>query len=238
MRVAAMAFSLEDIVPWGRSYAEYLAMFNLGEAELARRILGCGDGPAGFNAGLSQRGGQVVSVDPVYAFDAGQIEARIAAVYPTVLAQARANREDFVWEAIASVEHLGAIRMEAMNCFLADFAAGKRQGRYLTSALPVLPFPDQAFDLALCSHLLFLYSAHFDLEFHLQALLEMLRVAKEARIFPVLQLDGAPSPYIGPVCERLAAAGFACALQGVAYEFQRGGNQMLRIYPQDMPCPA
>ncbi|MEM6717567.1 MAG: SAM-dependent methyltransferase, partial [Cyanobacteria bacterium P01_C01_bin.147] len=45
-----MAITLDTIVPWGRSYAEYVAMFNLTEADLAGRILGCADGPAAFNA--------------------------------------------------------------------------------------------------------------------------------------------------------------------------------------------
>lgn len=65
-----MAFELSGVVPWGRSYAEYVAMFALSDEDLNRRILGCGDGPAAFNAGLTGRGGSVVSVDPLYAFSA------------------------------------------------------------------------------------------------------------------------------------------------------------------------
>ena len=58
-----MGFTLEKVVPWGRSYEEYLCMFDLSETDLQRRILGCGDGPAGFNAMMKQRGGRVVSFD-------------------------------------------------------------------------------------------------------------------------------------------------------------------------------
>lgn len=65
-----MAFELSRVVPWGRSYAEYVAMFALSDEDLKRRILGCGDGPAALNAGLTGRGGSVVSVDPLYAFSA------------------------------------------------------------------------------------------------------------------------------------------------------------------------
>lgn len=60
-----MALTLNEIVPWGRSYAEYRQMFALTTVELGQRILGCADGPAAFNAGLTQRGGQVISVDPL-----------------------------------------------------------------------------------------------------------------------------------------------------------------------------
>ncbi len=44
---------LENVVPWGRSLAEYQAMFALSEEELQKRILGCGDGPASFNAEMT-----------------------------------------------------------------------------------------------------------------------------------------------------------------------------------------
>lgn len=44
-----MSFTLSEVVPWGRSYDEYLAMFSLSPEDLWQKILGCGDGPAGFN---------------------------------------------------------------------------------------------------------------------------------------------------------------------------------------------
>ena len=44
-----MDFRYQDIVPWGRSFDEYLGMFDLSEDDLARDIVGVGDGPASFN---------------------------------------------------------------------------------------------------------------------------------------------------------------------------------------------
>ena len=44
-----MSFHLRDVVPWGRSYDEYVRMFALSEADLASKMLGCADGPASFN---------------------------------------------------------------------------------------------------------------------------------------------------------------------------------------------
>jgi hypothetical protein len=35
-----MSFTLEKVVPWGRSYEEYIDMFALTEAELGLRIEG------------------------------------------------------------------------------------------------------------------------------------------------------------------------------------------------------
>jgi len=104
-------------------------MFGLTKADLALHILGCGDGPAAFNSALTKRGGNVVSVDPVYALNAEQIRGRISENYGAVMTQLRENHRDYVWEVIPSVEQLGSLRMSAMETFLADFAAGKQEGR-------------------------------------------------------------------------------------------------------------
>ena len=222
-----MGFALDGVVPWGRSFDEYRAMFGLTESDLQGRLLGCGDGPAGFNAELTRRGGRVTSVDPLYACRASEIRGRIQATYETVMAQVRANRDAYVWDVIGSVEELGRVRMAAMAAFLDDFEAGKLSGRYIAGELPVLPFADGEFDLALSSHFLFLYSRQLTEEFHLRALLEMLRVAQEVRVFPLLALDGSPSLHVGRVCERLVALGFRASVVGVPYEFQQGGDRML-----------
>lgn len=151
-------FTLDQVVPWGRSFDEYQRMFALSTGDLGRRILGCGDGPAAFNAEATRRGAHVLSCDPLYRYTRAQIAERIEATAPEVLAQTRRNAEEFVWGTpIASVEALGEVRMGAMREFLADYDAGKAAGRYVEAELPSLPFPDGAFDLALCSHFLFLY---------------------------------------------------------------------------------
>ena len=224
-----MGFTLDKVVPWGRSYDEYVSMFDLTEADLELRILGCGDGPAAFNSALTQRGGNIVSIDPVYAFNAEQIRIRISETYETVMTQMHKNHGDYVWGVIPSVEQLGNIRMSAMETFLADFDAGKLEGRYLPGELPSLPFANGQFDIALSSHFLFLYSAHLFAEFHLDALHEMLRVSQEVRVFPLLTLNGAPSPHLQFVIEQLVNHGFGAAIKRVPYEFQRGGNEMLVI---------
>lgn len=226
-----MGFTLDKVVPWGRSYDEYVSMFGLTQSDLEHRILGCGDGPAAFNSTLSKRGGNIVSVDPIYIFDATQIKSRISDTYETVMTQMRKNKSDYVWRAIPSVEQLGSVRMSAMETFLADFEMGKQEGRYIAGELPSLPFKSGQFDIALSSHFLFLYSAHLSAEFHLQALQEMLRVAREVRVFPLLALDSTPSPHLDFVGKNLVNNGFDVEVKRVPYEFQRGGNEMLAIKP-------
>lgn len=227
-----MGFTLDKVVPWGRSYDEYIRMFGLTEGDLELRVLGCGDGPAAFNSALSKCGSNVVSVDPIYVFDTAQIRSRVSDTYEAVMTQMRKNKNDYVWgRAIPSVEQPGNVRMSAMEIFLADFETGKQEGRYIAGELPSLPFKSGQFDIALSSHFLFLYSAHLSAEFHLQALQEMLRVAREVRVFPLLALDSTPSPHLDFVSKHLENHGFGVEVKRVPYEFQRGGNEMLAIKP-------
>ena len=68
-----------------------------------------------------------------------------------------------------------------------------------------------------------------DLQFHISAIREMCRVAREARIFPLLRLGAKPSPHVPGVVEHFGNAGYEVDIVTVIYEFQRGGNKMLRI---------
>ena len=222
-----MPLKYKEIVPWGRNYDEYVRMFDLQEQDLQMRILGCGDGPASFNCERRRLGGKTVSVDPLYQFAAGDIRRRIGETYSDVLRQTGENRDKFRWDAIPTVEELGRIRMRAMNVFLADYLSPGREGRYIAGALPSLPFDDQQFDIALSSHLLFLYSGHLSEAFHQAAIREMLRVSREARIFPVLDMTGQRSPYVSKIIDALQEC--ESEIRRVNYEFQRGGNEVLVI---------
>lgn len=224
-----MGLTLQNIVPWGRSLHEYTQMFQLEARDLARAILDCGSGPASFNAEATRQGCSVMSCDPIYQFGAEAIAQRIQETYDVIVSGVEAHRDAYVWDAIRSPQHLGEVRLQAMERFLADFPLGQAAGRYRTDALPSLSFGDRQFDLALCSHLLFSYSDHLPLAFHQAAIAELLRVAAEVRIFPVLTLDGRRSPWLDPVIESCAQQGYAVSLKKVSYEFQRGGNEMLRL---------
>jgi hypothetical protein len=207
-------------------------MFSLTQRDLSRKLIGCADGPASFNAEATRAGSRVVSCDPLYAFSAENIRARIDETCGQILSETRRNASRFVWNDIKSIEDLERTRLAAMASFLNDFSGPNRFGRYVSASLPTLPFCDRGFDIALCSHYLFLYSDHLSQEFHVQAIGEMCRVASEARVFPLLSLGGTPSAYVDPVCAELKARGLSTSIEPVPYEFQRGGNQMLRVRQQ------
>jgi hypothetical protein len=214
-------------MPWGRNFDEYTRMFDLATAELSLRILGCGDGPASFNVECNELGGQVTSIDPLYNFSLGTIQKRIGETYAEVMKQTCANRDKYVWNAIPSPAALGQLRMEAMQRFLASYEEGRVRGKYIPGELPYLPFADQTFDLALSAHFLFLYTDNLTFEFHVSAIREMLRVAREVRIFPLLDVNAQESAYLNGVLE--AFQHNKLEICHVNYEFQRGGNKMLKI---------
>ena len=224
-----MSFTLDEVVPWGRSFDEYVGMFALSGSDLGGKILGACDGPASFNAEGKGKGCRIISCDPIYQFSTLDISQRIQMTYPVILKQLHRNLSDYRWDKIASPEELGRIRMAAMERFLDDFPRGKKEGRYIPAGLPDLPFPDRSFDLALCSHFLFTYSEHLSLDFHLQAILELCRVARKVRIFPLVDLGGKKSPHLDPVVSELKKKGCEVSLVRVDYEFQRGANWFIRI---------
>ena len=224
-----MHFHYKDIVPWGRSFDEYLGMFDLSEDDLARDIVGVGDGPASFNFRMNQRGTPIISVDPIYQFSEVELRQRIQETYDDVIAQTRQNQDKFVWTKFSSVDELAKVRMQAMDEFCRDFESGKQQGRYINASLPTLPFPDGHFDLVLSAHLLFFYSANRDLAFHLDAVRELLRIGTEVRIFPIVDVNSNPSPFLSPVIDELKKENIACSVKHVPYHFQKTGNEMLQL---------
>ncbi|HTE42526.1 MAG TPA: hypothetical protein VK629_17030 [Steroidobacteraceae bacterium] len=224
-----MTFTLDKVVPWGRSFDEYVAMFALTPTDLRRRILGCGDGPAAFNSVANRSGGGVVSVDPIYDASVDQLREMIDDVFNSVLEETERNKHEFVWRHVTSVAELGRLRRSAMEEFLADYPQGTQEYRYVAAELPSLPFMNQTFELAVCSHFLFLYSEQFDLDFHLDSIRELCRVAEEVRIFPLLELGARKSRHLGPLITALSQEGLQPELVTVDYEFQKGANQMLRL---------
>jgi len=114
-----------------------------------------------------------------------------------------------------SPEDLRRNRVQAIQRFLADYETGRQMDRYQVGALPKLPFPDHGFDLALCSHFLFLYSDHYDYAFHRASIQDMLRVSREVRII-----------------QEFSEQGYRVEVVRVEYELQKGGNQMLRLAHQ------
>lgn len=94
-----------------------------------------------------------------------------------------------------------------------------------------LPFSDFAFDLALCPHYLFVDDGSLCVDTHLQLIYELARVAKEVRIYPLIN-NGLPSPELGPVLLGLQQENYGVEVRDVTSSLQPNGNAMLRVWAQ------
>lgn len=95
-----------------------------------------------------------------------------------------------------------------------------------------LPFADFSFDLALCPDYLFADEEYQNIEFHLQQIIELCRVAKEVRIFPLGEVDGVPSPLLGPVLLGLQQDNYGIEIKDVTTPLHPDGSAMLRVWAQ------
>ena len=224
-----MTIAAQQYIPWGRTFEEYLSMFSLTDHDLAGRILGCSDGPSAFNVRLTQMGGDVVSIDSLYQLTSQQIRKLIDETYPEAIQTFHYKKSLFIWKYLKSVHRLGNMRLSAMNDFLADLEWGKMEGRYIGGSLPMIPLTSQEFDIAVCSHHLFTNTIHKSTQFHIDSIKEMARVAKEVRVFPLLENGAVLSRHLLPTIGSLRDSGYKVRIEKVDYEFLPGGNQMLLV---------
>lgn len=222
-------FQSEKPLLWGRNATEYKAMFNLFDLNPDISILDVAGGPASVNAELSEAGTYIVSTDPIYAWSSEDIFTAIQNGRDTIMTGVEANKDMFNWNIYKSAADLENTRLHAMQFFLDDYEAGLSEGRYVPGSLPELPFPTGQFDMALCSHFLFTYAEQLGRDFMEQAVLELMRVALEARIFPLVDLSGKVSLHLGHIVKLLESAGYGVTQEPIPFDFIKGATHMLRI---------
>lgn len=137
--------------------------------------------------------------------------------------------DGFNFDFYKSIENHKLHRQNALNAFEKDYDSKK----YFNYKLPKLKFKDRSFDIVLSSHLLFVYDDRFSYEFHYDSIKELLRVAKEVRIFPLINFQNSRvereenfSAYVYKIIDDLKE--YSVEIQEVDFEFQpRGNHQMI-----------
>ncbi|MFC5752320.1 hypothetical protein [Actinomadura rugatobispora] len=211
-----------------RSHAEYRAMFDLTDDDLAGVTLDCGGGASSFVAGAGAGGGRALALDPAYAAGADALARRLSRDLDRSRAIGIAGGDRYLWDWYGSPGRHRELRRAAGAEFLVDLR--RHPGRYLAGSLPRLPLADAGVDLVLSSHLLFTWADRFDYAWHRAAILEMCRVSRgEVRLFPLVhQGDGAPVDFLDRLrADVEAALGVTSACVRVPFEFQRGADRML-----------
>jgi hypothetical protein len=216
-----------------RSLAEYRAMFALTDDDLAGRVLDCPGGAASFTAEVCATGGSATAADIAYSRSPAELAALARSEAERGNTYMAGNAHRYEWSYFPDVANHDRARLAAADTFARDVVT--HPGRYIAAALPRLPFSNQHFDLVLSSHLLFTYADRLDIDFHVAALLELVRVARaQVRIFPLLEHTGRlDQQLLDRVLAQLSEHGISSRVQQVPYEFQRGGNQLLILHRRD-----
>lgn len=222
-----MALQLQDFLITGRTFEEYVAFFGLDTGALnGKKVLDCPGGVSGFVAEASRRGIDTHACDILYRFDRERIAARARESIETIYA-------DTAWMAGFNINFYGSIeghrkhREDALDAFAAD----REHERYRFETLPSLSYGDDAFDILLSSHLLFVYDDRLDADFHTDSVREMLRVAREVRLFPLVDYKNSrrdePDNFSPMVV--IIQKYFDAEVVPVDFEFQPGAGYMMII---------
>jgi len=225
----APQLELPSVSFFGRTLAEYTQFFALNLPALrGRDVLDVAAGPSSFVAEACARGIDAVALDPLYGSTPETLATHVQLDYARMLTQMRAKPGLFRLKSFPSLDAAETDRRLAVQRFLTDYETHFVHGRYVGGTLPRLPFFDNAFDLVLSAHLLFIYGTRFDFEWHVAAGRELARVsAGEVRIHPLCGADGRPYPKLAALRRELRASGIESDVVRVDCEFFIGSGSML-----------
>lgn len=224
---------MRDLVLWGHHLQDYQEMFDLGPDDLKGRLLEFGCGPSAFNSEVRKLAAECVSCDPMFALDIDTLKTKTMMVFDDRVSRVATLAKYYDFSRYHGFDGLVAQRRAGMDEFFADYQSGKQEGRYVAASELQLPFPDFYFDFALCSHYLFGDLDLQDLDFHISMIKELARIAKEVRIFPLVDGHEQPSSMLGPVMLDLQMDNYGVEVRSVKYHLQPKGNAMLRVWAQE-----
>ncbi|MCM3635107.1 methyltransferase domain-containing protein [Paenibacillus camelliae] len=216
-----------------RSFKEYCRMFLL-EDELPRhgKVLDVASGASSFTAELCERGYEAYACDPLYKLTPNAMQKHGLAEHELASAKLSAKQHAFVWKDYASLQEHDELRQASLQQFIAHYRNNSAHSRYVVGALPKLPFPDHTFELVCCNHFLFLYQEQFDENFHLEALLEMLRVTKQGGrivVYPLVGFRNEIYPKLPLLIERLQEQHAEVRLRSTTFRFLPAADRFLEI---------
>ncbi|GIP20193.1 SAM-dependent methyltransferase [Paenibacillus sp. J22TS3] len=223
---------LELIVFIGRTYREYLAMFDLQESELQGRvILDCPAGACSFTAEGSGRGFNITAADIAYQYGPDELEAKGKRDLLHAEERLRQSRGQYNWDYYGTIERHNQMREEALQFNIEH--RRRYPDRYIFAAFPALPLADQSFDLTLSAHFLFMYADRLSEPFHEESLLELLRITREEiRIFPLIDLSSQRYKAMDRMLMLAASRGWAAEEKNTSYRFQHGADTYIKLTKQ------
>jgi len=239
--------NLDRVVFIGRSFGEYMSMFNLDLSKFRDlEILDCPAGASSFVAEASKEHEvkKAVGCDLMYDNTLSILEKRGTDDLDYMIDRLSKVPEFYDWNMYSNIEELRKARASSLKKFISDYATKKvvnnppkKYEKYVKAILPNLPFDDKSFNLVLSSNFLFYYHNMFDYTFHHDSILEMLRVtSKEVRIFPIQKPDAKIPEYFESLMDsinRHMNNQITYRIERVRYDFRSGVNKMLVLNKDD-----
>lgn len=226
---------MRETVLMGHSLADYQRMFGLNDADLHANLLEYCCGVTAVNAELHAQQLSMVSCDPLFSLDKDSLSKRVHSGFEEAVQKLKADSSNYHFKHYGNLEALIEKRREGLTEFFADYDIGKQESRYLPMSDPHLPFADFTFDFALSAFYLFVTPEQQTVEFQLQTIQELARVAKEVRIFPLADVAGQPSSVLGPVLLGLHQRNFGVEIREVDEHLYKGSHAMLRVWARECP---
>lgn len=228
---------MKNLVLWGHDLQDYREMFALSDHDLSGSILEYCSGPTAFNCQMRALKHDVVSYDRLFNLEWSELKEKALHKFEEMLEAVMQNEQSFHWGEYKNPQNFAKMRRKNMDAFFDDIATDPKHHRYVGFKSMPLPSNDFAFDLALCSHYLFANDPTQDKSFHLDAIVELTRVAKECRIFPLCDREGQISTLIGPLLMELNQLNLGVEVRQVPYQLQDNGNAMLRVWAKQCDVP-
>lgn len=207
-----MPESFVPVAVTARNLTDYRLAFGLDEDSLTHRSFAdVASGASSFAAELRSCGGKAVSVDPLYR--TGPAAARDRARHNLMQCERWLSAHSSIidWDHLGSAHGYRLDGLRAADMFHGDFATHPEH--YVAAALPRVPLPDGAVDVALCANFLFAYADVLTVDFHVDAIVELARLARcELLVHPANHRDGSNiDSFIAEVRDRLAEVGLRCS---------------------------
>jgi hypothetical protein len=216
-----------------RSMADYCSLFAIPSANLSAMgsFLDVAAGASSFTGEVTAAGGRAIAVDPTYSDGAHEAYRRALQNISNSSAWFASHAALINRDSIGTDKQFAErMRLNAER-FRADAATHSQ--RYVAGALPSLPFEAASFDVVLCSNFLFAYDEYGGLDEHLEALLELLRVArKTVRIHPLLSRDAVRPAYYQQLLKEVVRHGAVVDHIRASSSWLRGADDTLVLSHQ------
>lgn len=219
-------------VLWGNTLTDYQQMFDMEFSTFKGRLLEFASGPSGVNAKLTEQGVSVVSYDQRFKLPAPGLRDITEQDFEQALKSVQQNSQHYQWQTYASPMVLAESRRAGIERFFDDYTQGVVDKRYLAGDewMP-LPFADFNFDLVISAHFFLQESDCYSLDWQVQMIVELCRVGRELRIFPLVNERGETATMLGPLMQALQQRQIGVEIREVNYHFVPNDNAMLRVWP-------